>query len=59
MSYKSAGGSPDAKLFLQQNGIDVFKDLRLREEAAGKWSFERLPEDRGRRIRPGVGAPRC
>ena len=31
VSYKSAGGFLTQKLFLQQNGIDVFKDLRLRE----------------------------
>jgi phosphate/phosphite/phosphonate ABC transporter binding protein len=31
VSYKSAGGFLAQKLFLQENGIDVFKDLRLRE----------------------------
>ena len=31
VSYKSAGGFLAQQLFLQENGIDVFKDLRLRE----------------------------
>ncbi len=31
VSYKSAGGFLAQKLFLQENGIDVFRDLRLRE----------------------------
>lgn len=31
VSYKSAGGFLTQKLFLRENGIDVFKDLRLRE----------------------------
>jgi phosphonate transport system substrate-binding protein len=31
VSYKSAGGFLTQKLFLQGHGIDVFKDLKLRE----------------------------
>jgi len=31
VSYKSAGGFLAQQLFLQENGIDVFKDLKLRE----------------------------
>ena len=31
VSYKSAGGFLAQKLYLHENGIDVFKDLRLRE----------------------------
>ena len=31
VSYKSAGGFLAQKLFLQENGIDVFRDLHLRE----------------------------
>jgi phosphonate transport system substrate-binding protein len=31
VSYKSAGGFLAQQLFLQENGINVFKDLKLRE----------------------------
>lgn len=31
VSYKSAGGFLAQKLFLQENGIDVFRDMKLRE----------------------------
>jgi hypothetical protein len=62
VSYKSAGGFLTQKLFLQQNGIDVFKDLRLREgkrqevvilnvyrkTADAGFVRESAPEDEGR-----------